>query len=161
MVGEVRCKLCRRWLSRHRWKGCGSYRSFDGLELRCRFGLRWMVGERWLHFLCRLSLLLHGRRKLDLRRRGYLGGRVERYRREPECSRCCLTQTWMSKVYLSTSTRLMTNSCRDERALGELLPGFGVLGWGLKCRLEGEMLRSRCLTESDSMPRRPTGLVGQ
>jgi len=56
---------------------------------------------------------------------------------------------------------LTTNSGRDEKASDELLPGFDELGWGLKCRLEGEMLRSMCLTESGLMPRMPTELAGQ
>ena len=55
----------------------------------------------------------------------------------------------------------MTNFGHDEKALDELLPGFGVLDWGLKCRPEGEMLRSRYLTESGLMPRMQTELAAQ
>ena len=56
---------------------------------------------------------------------------------------------------------LTTNSGRDERALDELLPGFDALGWGLKCRPEGEMRKSRYLTESGLMPQMQTELAGQ
>lgn len=56
---------------------------------------------------------------------------------------------------------LMTNSGRDEKALDELLPGFDALGWGLKCRPEAEMRKSRYLTESGLMPQTQTEHAGQ
>jgi len=67
----------------------------------------------------------------------------------------------MSKVWVSTLPTPKMNSGAGEKVLGELHPIADVSGLDLIYQLEEEMLRSKCLTESGSMPRMPIELAGQ
>lgn len=159
-VGEAKCTLFRRLLRHHHpLKECGSYQDFDGLVLRRHSGLRGRVDERLLRFLCRLSLLLHGRTRLDLRHRGFRGERDVCCPRGLVCLWCCHQQMWTGLVWTSLIQKKSYGGV--EMASDGLLPSSGALGWDLRCRLAEGRLTSRYLSGKHLMLPTPTVLGEQ